>query len=282
MPHAAAPRLLAIDTATEVLALAVSTAEGRWTRELPGGAAASATLLPAVQALLAEAGLRPTQLSAVAFGCGPGAFTGLRTACAAAQGLALGAGCPVLPLDNLLLLADDALAQCAQGVAGVGASAAMALPAVGDEWWVAIDARMDEVYAGRWRCTALAAPDAGRPPAPAAGGLAALGLQWQPQDPPALFTLPALAQRWLAQPPQRLAGNAAQVFADRLPLPGVVAWPRCADRAAALLRLAEAAWARGEAVAPDQALPVYVRDKVALTTAERVAERAATAPSGHG
>ncbi|WP_085978598.1 tRNA (adenosine(37)-N6)-threonylcarbamoyltransferase complex dimerization subunit type 1 TsaB, partial [Rubrivivax gelatinosus] len=93
-----------------------------WTADEAGGALASAALLPTVQALLARAGLVLADLEAVAFGRGPGAFTGLRTSCAVAQGLAFGIGCPVLPVDSLLIVAEDARVQ-----------------------------RMDEVYAARWR-----------------------------------------------------------------------------------------------------------------------------------
>ena len=95
---------------------------------------------------------------------------------------------------------------------------------------------------------------------------------------PRLWTLPALVDAWATAPPARVAGNALAVFADRLPAPGASAWPHCVDRAAALLRLAEQAWQRGEGRAADQALPIYLRDKVAQTTAERQALRdAATA-----
>jgi tRNA threonylcarbamoyladenosine biosynthesis protein TsaB len=229
-----APFLLAFDTATETLALGVCAPgiERRWTGA--GGAAASAQLLPRAKGLLDEAGIARGQLQAIAFGAGPGAFTGLRTACAAAQGLAFGLGCPVLPLDSLALVAEDA-------------------PWRDGPVWVAMDARMDEVYAAAYR--------------PADGG-------WALIDAPALYTLEALAARWRAEPPQRVAGSAVAAFGDRLPVGPARLASREADRAAALLRLARHAWARGAAIDPAQALPVYLRDKVALTTAERAARRA--------
>ena len=124
------PRLLAIDTSTDRLVIALDTDGKLRTLDEEGGGRASARVLPAVLDLLDRAGLRAAGLDAVAFGRGPGAFTGLRTACAVAQGLAWGAGRPVLPLDSLLVVAEDARAQ-------LGLARA-------DELWVAMDARMDE------------------------------------------------------------------------------------------------------------------------------------------
>jgi tRNA threonylcarbamoyladenosine biosynthesis protein TsaB len=231
----AAPRLLVLDTATETVVVAACGPSGEAVFSGPGGAAASAHLLPAVQDVLARAGLQGGPIDAVAFGAGPGAFTGLRTACAAAQGLAFGLGCPVLPLDDLAVWAEDSPWHDGEPV------------------WVAIDARMDEVYAGayRWRAEG----------------------HWAADQAPALFTLEALAARWSQALPTRVAGNAPAVFAGRLPDGGAQHHGQVADRASALLGLARAAWARGEARDAALALPVYLRDKVALTTAER-AERA--------
>ena len=100
--------LLAFDTATERISIAVAARGRMWTHEGEGGAQSSATFLPAVMALLAEADVPSAALDAIAFGRGPGAFTGLRVACAVAQGLAFGARKPVLPIDTLLALAEDA------------------------------------------------------------------------------------------------------------------------------------------------------------------------------
>lgn len=230
------PILLAFDTATETMALAVCGPAGERGWAGPGGAAASAGLLPRARGLLADAGIAMAQIQAVAFGAGPGAFTGLRTACSAAQGLAFGLGCPVLPLDSLALVAEDT------------------------GWrdgpvWVAMDARIDEVYAAAYRPLL-------------AGG-------WQVVVPPALYSLEGLADRWSAEPPQRIAGTAIAAFAGRLPFGTAALQATETDRAAALLRLARQAWADGAATDPAQALPTYLRDKVALTTAERVARKAA-------
>lgn len=235
---AAVKPLLAFDTSTAVLAVAVGSACGDHAENLVGGAAASAALLPAVRQVLARAGCTIGDIGAVAFGRGPGAFTGLRTSCAVAQGLALGLGCPVLPIDSLLIVAEDARLQAGGGD--------------GFEVGVAVDARMGEVYGGRYRYA---------------------GAAWSVLEAAALSTAALLAERWAAAPPARLAG--APWAAEGL-LPGT---PRCTserDRAAALLSLACQAWQQGAAVDAAQALPLYVRDKVAQTSEERAA--AARAP----
>lgn len=246
-PLCASAPLLALDTATERLAVAAQGPGGVALRNAAGGAQASATLLPTVAEVLGEVGLKPADLAAIAFGRGPGAFTGLRTACSAAQGLAFGAGCPVLPVDSLLIVAEDARAQAAlQG-------------AVPDGWTVAVvvDARMDEIYGAVFRWTA--------------GG-------WTTRCEGALMA-PAAVAPWAAWDLQAAAGSALRAFGERLPLPaGIARFEAEQDRAAALLALGRAAAAAGAACDPAEALPVYLRDKVAQTTAEREAARAVVAP----
>ena len=238
------PCLLALDTSTDRLAAALQTPAGRWCVNEAGGALASARLVPLLMSLLADAGVALAQVQAIAFGQGPGAFTGLRTACAVAQGLAFAGNTPVLAIDSLLIVAEDARTQ----------AAAASLPSDGDgDWWVAMDARMDEVYAAAYRHDASTG--------------------WHSRVAPRLWTLPALLDAWAAAPPARVAGNALAAFGDRLPAPDARRWPSCSDRAAALLQLAGQAWDRGEGLAADQALPLYLRDKVAQTTAERQALR---------
>ncbi|MES2785242.1 MAG: tRNA (adenosine(37)-N6)-threonylcarbamoyltransferase complex dimerization subunit type 1 TsaB [Pseudomonadota bacterium] len=134
--------LLAFDTSTETLSVAVQRTDGAILRvDGPGGAKSSTTLIPAVLQLLADSCLTLTQLDAIVFGRGPGSFTGLRTACSVAQGLAFGSGVPVLGVDTLL-----AVAQQARSLAGVDRVVAL------------LDARMDEIYCaayafenGAWR-----------------------------------------------------------------------------------------------------------------------------------
>lgn len=233
-------RLLAFDTSTDAMSIAVRTPLGVFTRDAAGGAQASARLVPDVLALLAEAGCSLQSLDAIAFGCGPGAFTGLRTACSVAQGLAFGAGKPVVPVDSLLIVAQDARAQLGD-----------AAPA---ELWVAMDARMDEIYAGAYRW------QAGR---------------WLVQSAPALYTVEALMAAWQARPPQLVAGSAPDAFGERLNLGAAVAVRRERSRAAALIEVAAQLFDAGLTVEAAHALPVYLRDKVALTTQEREAVRAA-------
>ncbi len=231
------PRVLALDTATERMAVAVVDGERVWSAEEEGGARASLRLLPLAFALLREARLTPSQLDAVAFGRGPGAFTGLRTAASVAQGLALGLGRPVLPLDSLALVAEAARRR--HGTTSL---------------WVVMDARMDEVYAGGYGF------EQGR---------------WRALTPPALYTLAALHAAWRTAPPPAVAGSALGAFGARLDTGAAARLDEGSDaRAPALAALARAAWAHGEAVDAAQALPLYLRDKVALTTAERAAARA--------
>jgi tRNA threonylcarbamoyladenosine biosynthesis protein TsaB len=274
-----APVVLAFDTSTELLAVAllggakatgpaphsVRTTAPVHTHLAPGGAAASATLLPAVHMLLAQAHLALADVQTIAFGCGPGAFTGLRTACAVAQGLGWGLNVPLLPICSLLVVAEDCRWQLQQQ----GPTAPVLDVAV------VMDARMGEVYSAvfRWHGAAGAASDGATNTAHTPG-------QWQVQVPPALLTLPALAQVWASAAvptPVVLAGSALLAFGDRLP-----AWPgpslRCNtehNRAAALLRLALQAHAAGAGVAAADALPQYLRDNVAQTTeARQTAQRA--------
>jgi tRNA threonylcarbamoyladenosine biosynthesis protein TsaB len=229
--------LLAFDTATEQLSIAVAAHNRVVTHEAAGGAQASAALIPAILALLAQAGVTLCELDAIAFGRGPGAFTGLRTACSVAQGLAFGANKPVLPIDTLLAVAEDARA---------GRDSLRV--------WAAMDARMDEVYAAQYAFASGA---------------------WSVLDAPMLTTPAALNQRWQAQPPRLVAGSALAAFGARLVAGDALLAPAALPRAAAMLPLARALWARGGAVDAAHALPLYLRDKVAQTTLEREAVRAA-------
>jgi tRNA threonylcarbamoyladenosine biosynthesis protein TsaB len=237
-------RLLAFDTSTDTMSIALLTPHGVRSRDEAGGAQASAHLVPELLALLADAGCGMQALDAIAFGCGPGAFTGLRTACSVAQGLAFGAGKPVVPVDSLLIVAQDARMQIND----------VAHAAAPTELWVAMDARMNEIYAGAYRWSA------GR---------------WAVQSAPALYTVEALNARWQAAPPALVAGSALDAFGDRLTLGAAATVPRERSRAAALIEVAAQLLADGRTVDAVHALPVYLRDKVALTTQEREAVRLA-------
>ena len=239
-------KLLAIDCSTERLSLALSAGDQRWQHEGAGGAQASAALIPAIMGLLDEAQLSLKELDAIAFGRGPGAFTGLRTACAVAQGLALGANLRLLPIDTLLVLAHAAHSSNlslreAKRRSNTQSSRVLSV----------LDARMGQVYAAAyedgpdgWRC--LQAPSLSQPEA------LVLPEAWQEQG----FVLASNAH-----------ATYQEAFASTLSQGGVAieAWPQ----AVALLTVAAQAYARGESVSPAEALPLYVRDKVALTSAER-------------
>ncbi len=232
-------KILAFDTSTELLSIALTDGPRQWRHTGAGGAQASLTLLPAIQALMREASLRYAELDAIAFGAGPGSFTGLRTACSVAQGLGFAAGVRLLPVDSLLAVAEEA--RFVHGPA--------------DHVLAALDARMSQLYVARY--------------AFAEDRFARIG------D----FELVA-PQDLSIEPGWRLAGNALPTYADRLPQAAqaahVAAWPS----AEAMLRLAPALMQAGALVEPEHALPRYVRDKVAQTTAERAAIAAAATTPG--
>lgn len=231
---ALALNLLAFDTSTETLSVAVQRggpdAAAPLLHDAAGGAQASAALIPAIELLLAQAGLRLRDLDSIVFGRGPGSFTGLRTACSVAQGLAFGAGVPVLPVATLLAVAEQArLSHGATRVVAV------------------LDARMDEVYSAAYSYQ---------------------GGSWRQQGDFALAAPEAL----VAPPGWVIAGNAFAIYGSRLP-----AAAACVDAmptASALLSLAPALVAAGQAGPAAHALPLYIRDKVAQTTDERAARAA--------
>ncbi|MGF6568911.1 tRNA threonylcarbamoyladenosine biosynthesis protein TsaB [Paraburkholderia sp. GAS333] len=247
--------LLALDTSTEFCSVAllsvtaanadaagVTSAEPRiWVRHEQTGAVSSTRLLPAIRELFDEAGLALADCDAIAFGSGPGSFTGLRTATGVAQGLAFGLNLRVVPVSTLLACAESARLR--------DPSATRVL--------AALDARMDEIYWAdyewdamqrEWRTVQSASLDA-----------------------PDKLVLPGV--------PFTLAGNAAAAFGARLP---AVAAARTVDaealpHALPLAHAALRAFRAGRTVPADQAAPEYVRDKVAQTTAERMADKAAKA-----
>ena len=225
-------KLLAFDTSTDTLSVAVRHGDRVLVHSGAGGAQASATLIPLIRRLLAEAGLSLGELDAIAFGRGPGSFTGLRTACAVAQGLGFGAGVPLLPVDTLLAVAEEARHR-------FGAQRVVAV----------LDARMDQIYAARYDFDAPHGTTA----------------EAELLAPEAL----AVPDGWV------LAGNAFVAYGARLP---AVDRHAVLPTAEALLRLAPALLVAGGAVAPADAWPLYVRDKVAQTTDERAALKAAQQP----
>ena len=127
-------QILALETSTEWCSAALWVDGDLHVREAHAGNRHSELILPMAQELMAEGGIVLTQLNAMAYGEGPGSFTGLRIACGVTQGLALAAGCPVIGVGSLHALA--AAAALETGAAGVLAI---------------LDARMGEVYAARYR-----------------------------------------------------------------------------------------------------------------------------------
>lgn len=236
-------KFLAFDTSTEQMTVAVTDGVRVWQHSGPGGAQASLTLIPAILALLAESGLALGELDAIAFGRGPGSFTGLRTACAVAQGLAFGAnggaGIPVLPIDTLMAVAEEARFQWAATKGSFADDSRFTVTAL-------LDARMNEMYVQRYEFSS--------------------GL-WTSLKDCALIRPEDLVPDSTAD---LLAGNVFGVYAGRLPT-GLASLARieALPSASALLRLAPALAAAGQCVDAALALPLYVRDKVALTTEER-------------
>jgi tRNA threonylcarbamoyladenosine biosynthesis protein TsaB len=248
-------KFLAFDTSTDVMSIAVTDGERLWQHTGAGGARASTTLIPAILALLADAGLLLGDLDAIVFGRGPGSFTGLRTACAVAQGLALGtgegAGLPVLPVDTLMAIAEEARFQHAAGAAPLRITALL-------------DARMDEMYVQRFDCS------------PAGCVAVDECLLVRPEN---------LATYLHDDPGTLLAGNVFEAYVDRLLVSamGDAGRLHTLPTAVAMLRLAPALVRAGQCVGAAMALPLYVRDKVAFTTEERFQlkqqkERAALPP----
>ncbi|CAM5323849.1 tRNA (adenosine(37)-N6)-threonylcarbamoyltransferase complex dimerization subunit type 1 TsaB [Eoetvoesiella caeni] len=250
--------ILALETSSSLCGVALlSAGEGRLhVRTLGHDATAehAERLLPMVDQLLKEAAVERRQLSAIAFGQGPGGFTGLRVACGVAQGMAFALGLPVIPVPSLLAVAEQE----------PGGNAVCV---------VLQDARMNELYAAAYR-------------QPTVDGVPT----WQAVREPVLLNVHD-AHLWLEQlgwqlqaelgPAQvniKLLGDALGVYPILSTLavpahgaaPARISWGQ-AQRATAeaVARIAQQAWQRGETVAPDQAAPLYVRDKVAYTVAER-------------
>ncbi|WP_153109801.1 tRNA (adenosine(37)-N6)-threonylcarbamoyltransferase complex dimerization subunit type 1 TsaB [Propionivibrio limicola] len=220
-------KILALETASDPGSIALWQDGNVIARSCPDGQSNSATLLPVAEATLKEAGLGFADLDGIAFGMGPGSFTGLRVSCGVAQGLSVARDVPLI---------------------GIGTLEAMALASGGERVIVALDARMGEVYVGVFEHGELRgeigvyAPES--VPLPETGG-------------------------WLA------CGNglaAYPVLRERL-APVVDVWkPEIMPDAAFVVRLAAPRLARGEQIDPADAAPLYVRNKVAKTVAERLAE----------
>lgn len=222
-------KFLALDTSGEHCSAALwLDGEVTW-KDAPAGRRHSQLLLPMIDAMLRDAGLRPNDLEGVAFGCGPGSFTGLRIACGVAQGLAFSAGIPVLGVPTLMALAEAS-----------GAVRALCC----------LDARMGEIYHAAYErrdeaWVTVCEPALYRPqtvPLPDGAGWVGVGSGFAAHG-------DALSERY--------GGHLDRVDATAIP------------HAREMARLAAPGFARGLGTAPDDALPLYVRNKVALRSDER-------------
>jgi tRNA threonylcarbamoyladenosine biosynthesis protein TsaB len=224
-------KILALDTSTEYLSLALVLDGKSFVRDLHAGQTHSQRILPLLRELLDEAGVELPQLDGIAFGAGPGSFTGLRIGCGVAQGLAFGASLPVVGISTL-----QALAQ-ASGV---------------DKVIACLDARMGEVYHAAYELRDKAwhevmAPGLYKPdavPTISGNGWVGSGSGWKVYG-------------------ELLAAQYAGQLTDTIP----DAYPH----AAAITQLAAPLFEAGLGRPAAEAAPIYVRNKVALKTSEREA-----------
>ncbi|WP_421160436.1 tRNA (adenosine(37)-N6)-threonylcarbamoyltransferase complex dimerization subunit type 1 TsaB [Aeromonas dhakensis] len=220
-------KILAVDTATEACSAALLVGEKVFSRWEEAPRDHTRKILPMVQAVLDEVGVTLDELDAIAFGRGPGSFTGVRIGIGVAQGLALGAGVPLIGISTLA-----AMAQGAHRLDGA------------ERVLTAIDARMDEVYFGHYELI---------------DGRIQLVGEEVVSGPAALVasrgTLPGSFTR--VGTGFETYGETLAALADEL-VASQVRFPAAED----MLPLARSAWLAGEAVAVELATPVYLRDKV--------------------
>lgn len=261
-------KILALETATEACSVAVYN-DGNVIERFEIAPRRHAELtLPWAEQLLAEAGLKKSQLDAIAVGRGPGAFTGVRLAIAIAQGIALALDKPVVPVSTLHALAFASLPPLRQqGRVGEGSNAVaqlppgLPLPSQGEEKVLAaIDARMGEIYAATFKRE----------------GDALIATSSEVVIHPNDYALPEGGvldeSGWIGVGTGFAAENSAlaEKFKARFASIDANALPHAADVA----RIAAAAFARGEAIAPELIEPAYLRNNVALTIEEQKALRA--------
>jgi tRNA threonylcarbamoyladenosine biosynthesis protein TsaB len=224
-------RILALDASTEWCSVAVGDGRKWHGRDELAGQMHSERALPMVQQALAEAGWALCDLDGIAFGAGPGSFTGVRIGCGVAQGLALGADLPVLPVPTLEALAQEA--HRTRGWANVVAC---------------LDARMREVYVA-----AYARSDDEWRESAASAVMAPANVRRPSDDVPWY----GAGNGFAAYPALTVDLALAHVAADARPTAqsiGELAWPRLVA---------------GKGLAAADAAPMYVRHRVALTAAEQ-------------
>lgn len=218
--------IIAIDSATEACSVAIATEHGTWSRFRETARGHSGLLLAMVEEVMTEVGIGRGELDYVAFGRGPGSFTGVRIAAGVAQGLAYGLGLPVAPVSTLA-----AIAQRAHRELGTVRAA------------VAIDARMGEVYWGAYTLEAgVMTPVVDEAVVPPEQVEVPPGTGWE-----------GVGTGWGAYP-----DVLAERLGNALNGAGRVLLPSALDLIAPAAELI----GRGGAVAPAQAQPVYLRDRV--------------------
>ena len=229
------PRILSIETSSEQASAALLIGSTSTFRCTQGVSNHSDAILPMVQSLLADAGISLAECDAIAFGAGPGAFTGVRTACGVVQGLAFGADLPVIPVVTLLALAEA----CRYSSGAVDVVAVL-------------DARMGEVYWAQYHYDVA-------------------GMSWAVVFEPALCA-PALVLPHLVEG-VRLVGNGLAAYQDKFLLSAELLHQAeyALPDAQAVARLALPVLQAGLALSPVHAQPLYLRNKIALTIAERAA-----------
>jgi len=225
--------LLSIETSTEAASVALLRGAECYERFEIAPKRQAQLVLPMIDEVLAEAGIAKSAIGAIAVGRGPGAFTGVRLAISVAQGIALGLDVPVLPISSLAALAAEVI-DVDPGLTALAT----------------IDARMGEVYAGCFRHDVM-------------HGVQLIGDE---SVGPASSVPLARAERW------GVIGTGWSAYKDfwtpRIGEPEFADGARY-PRASRIAELAVSRWQRGLGVAPEFALPAYLRDKVALTEVER-------------
>ena len=232
--------LLAIETSTESCSVALACNGELIFRSEFAPRRHAELLLPMCEQVLAEAGVSRRQLDVIAVGRGPGAFTGVRLAISAAQGMALALDIPVIPVSSLAALACDA-------------------PIDDNPILAVIDARMGEIYAGSFRrdSSGLVEPIGAERVGSAEKLTLSGGLSWN-----------VIGTGW---------DSYAEMIRRRLDAAPAWAAGQRYPQATAIARLAARECAAGHGLAPELALPVYLRDKVAMTSTEQISARAARA-----
>ncbi|WP_288637453.1 tRNA (adenosine(37)-N6)-threonylcarbamoyltransferase complex dimerization subunit type 1 TsaB [uncultured Oxalobacter sp.] len=223
--------IIAIDTSSDVASVALLRGEKLRSLSSEGFSTHSLSTLPMLQQLLKEEGIEIKDVDAIAFGCGPGSFTGLRTACGIAQGLSFGASIPVVPVVTLEAMAETCRRK-------YGTDTVLSL----------LDARMHEVYwgeyqyeNGRWKTIVELSLSSAADVVPVGNPV--------------------------------FCGNGLTAYADDLMT--VVGenpqYPDIIPHAEAIAILGKERFLRGETIRAADIEPLYLRNKVALKTAERLA-----------